>query len=112
MDRWCLYRPGDPTLWNVHLDIAPWEYATSSPSLRATAAGLSYGRVADFRAENNTVTADDGRAVQGSIRVGRCRHDLLTAVSSTLRLTSLFRSELENVSKALTGPLVLAPPQG
>ena len=31
--------------WNVHLDIAPWEFAHSSPSLRAHADALDYEQV-------------------------------------------------------------------
>ena len=76
MARRCLYRPGDPTPWNVHLDIAPWEYATDSPSLRKTAGEMQYERLEAFRHENNAVTASDGRAVQGLINlVDNCAAD-------------------------------------
>jgi hypothetical protein len=60
----------------VHLDIAPWEYATDSPSLRKTAGEMQYERLEAFRHENNAVTASDGRAVQGLINlVDNCAAD-------------------------------------
>jgi len=74
-DRWCVYRPTrsvpfkqgklDMPEWktkeNLHLDLNPWTYLSSTTSF----SDLRYDNLRDFSKEINRVTQDTGPHVQG-----------------------------------------------